>query len=77
MNFYEFMKSNKDRYIKYEPEFKATFGISMWPYMDMVTGFDVVKFDEEFIKPGDNESTNAAIVHKYGREAANLIMKLI
>lgn len=39
-------------------------------------GFDIVKFDEELIRPADGVSTEQAVREKYGDIAVNLIRSL-
>jgi len=46
-------------------------------YMDNLTGFDVVKFDEEIAKPNEGESTAAAVERQWGDEALALCRTLI
>jgi len=66
----------KDCYIRHEREFKDTFGRSMRPFMDFVTGFDVIMFDE-FVKPAANQSCADAVEQKFGPEGLVLIHKLL
>jgi hypothetical protein len=62
---------------QYAAEFTDTFGISLHEYWDKITGFDVVSFDENFIKPPEGTSTASAIRHKYGARAVALCKALI
>lgn len=68
---------NVSRGRKYADEFKRTFGRSIGPYMDKLTGFDVIKFDDEIVKPPDGKSTADAIRETYGEAAVTLIRNLI
>ena len=52
------------------------FAIALNSYWDIVTGFDVIAFDE-FIQPEDGTSTRDAIMEKYGEKAVKLIETLI
>ena len=45
-------------------------------YWNMLTGFDIFKFDDEFIKPPDGLSCSQAITEKYGKEAADFVSSL-
>jgi hypothetical protein len=74
---YDFMLENRQRYIKYATLFRAIFSRDLHHFWDNVTGLDVVKFDEEFIKPIEGQSTREAILAKYGQTAVDLIDKLI
>ena len=56
--------------------FKRVFGIKLSRYWD-VTGFDAIKFDEEFIKPPDGTSTAEAITERYGQAATDLVFELV
>ena len=74
---FNFMLENKNKYIKYYPKFSSIFGVSLKRYWDNMFGFDVVKFDDEFIKAPDGISTAQAIEEKYGKDAVELIRILI
>lgn len=56
--------------------FKQTFGVKLSNYWD-VTGFDVIKFDEEFIKPPVGAGTADTITKRYGKAATDLVFALI
>jgi hypothetical protein len=58
-------------------QFQKTFGVKVNAYYDRMTGFDIIKFDEEFLKTPDGISTHDLVVQKYGEAAADLIVKLI
>ncbi len=60
----------------YGQVFQSTFGTSLGKYMHPVFGFDVVKFDQ-LIHPKDGESTKDVVEREYGKEAVDLILKLI
>lgn len=66
-----------ERYKSYAPKFQRVFGVKLRPFWDPLTGFDVVKFDDEFIKAGDDVSTADAVKEKYGTEALDLIKSLL
>lgn len=67
---------NKRKALKYEREFRRVFGVPLNPYIDLLTGFDVVKFDEQFIKSGDGCMADS-IRTKYGDTGVLLIGNLI
>lgn len=46
-------------------------------FWDAYTGFDVIKFDNEIVKPNDGESTIDAIRRKWGTGAAVMIMSFL
>jgi hypothetical protein len=56
--------------------FRNTFGTHLSNYWD-ITGFDNIKFDEEFIKPPDGKSTSDIVREKYGDKAVELIEGLL
>lgn len=70
------LENNKKR-LKYQQQFQLTFGISLGKFWDVITGFDVVKFDEEVIKPPDGVSTRDQILKDYGEAAVEIIEGLI
>ncbi len=74
---YDLVTENKARYIKYAVEFRKVFGTPLHLFWDIVTGFDIIKFDEEYIKPADDMSTKEAIRAKYGEAGVKLIENLI
>lgn len=63
--------------ITYEKQFKAYFGVPLRLFMNSITGFDVIAFDDQVIKAGDNESTADAVRRLHGEEAVELIRNLI
>ena len=70
------MLARKDLYIKHERKFKRIFGISMRGFMDFMTGFDIVKFDD-WLKTRDGMSTADCLKERYGDEAHDLVKRLI
>jgi len=56
--------------------FDELFGVDLESFWD-VTGFDVIKFDEEFVKPPYGVSTADAIRSRYGSEACTFVRGLI
>jgi len=73
----EFALRNKERYEKHAREFQRVFGRRLKPYFDMLTGFDVIKFDDKIVKPGKTESTAQAVARQWGDDAVALIRALI
>jgi EAL domain-containing protein (putative c-di-GMP-specific phosphodiesterase class I) len=62
---------------RHNKEFKRIFGESLMNYFSFIFGFDVIKFDEEFVKPNEGESTNQAVERKFGKDAVELCHKLM
>lgn len=73
----DFLRRNKTRADKYHKRFKEIFGTSLMNYYSFLFGFDVVKFDEEFIKPKEGQSTSEVVEKKYGKEAVELCRNLM
>ena len=61
---------------KLGPEFKRTFSVSLDVFWDAFTGFDVIKFDE-WIKVPDGASTSNHIKKKYGKQAEQLVRRML
>ena len=58
-------------------QFLDIFGCSISPYWNPMLGFDVIKFDENIVKPNDGESCSTAIERQWGLEACKFIRSLI
>ncbi len=58
-------------------QFKSIFGVKLAPYWLGPLRLDIVKFDEEIVKPHVSESTAQAIERKWGKDAAELIRQLL
>jgi len=57
--------------------FIEVFGVRLKKFWEgNILGFDVIAFDK-FIEPEENESTNDAILRKYGQEGLDIINKLL
>ena len=76
-DFREFFLKNKKLHHDHNQEFLQIFHVSISSYWDIMTGFDVVKFDD-YIKPIEGvESTADAIKRQYGDRALELVSLLI
>jgi hypothetical protein len=68
---------------KLRAKFLTTFGVPLTQYYDirslegLVCGFDLIKFDEEVVKPENGESAADAIERRWGTEAVEMVKKLI
>lgn len=58
-------------------QFASTFNRSLREFVSPVTGFDVVKFDDEIIKAVDGESTKSRLLKDYGEDALKMVQSLI
>lgn len=65
---------------QHRQEFKRIFGVPIENYRDyagsMFIGFDIVRFDEEFLATPDDVSTIEFIQKKYGDRAVQIINEL-
>jgi len=71
------MIQNRLTYIKHFEEFQDIFGVPLSQFWDKLLGFDVVKFDVNFIKPEEGKSTRQVVREKYGIRAEQLCTDLI
>jgi hypothetical protein len=71
----EWAREKKDLYVKHAPEFQQIFGVRLKPYYDLLTGFDIIKFDE-LIKPGEDDSLEQAVRERFGDRAVELVKAL-
>jgi hypothetical protein len=76
MTLSSLVSHNRQLLVKYSKEFRDIFHTSLNQYLDSITGFDSIKFDEEFLKSG-NKSMVSVLKKKYGQESVLLIEKLI
>lgn len=61
----------------YHRVFRRTFGRNIRDFLDPVTGFDVIKFDDEIAKAPDGESTEDAVKRQWGEDAVVLIRSIL
>ena len=57
-------------------QFKEFFGVLIDPYWDGLFGFDVIKFDEEFVKTPENKSMKEHISEIYSEDACKFVESL-
>lgn len=57
--------------------FFKTFQRSLTSFWHPLFGFSVVRFSDQVVKPGHDESSHEAIVRQYGLKAARLVTRLI
>lgn len=60
-------------------DFKSVFGVSLHRFMDYITGFDLMKFDKEFIGAFDLDgvSVEDVVKEKYGNKGVAIVQRLI
>ncbi len=76
MNEYERFYRNLAQIETYHRYFHKVFHLQLRDYMSIVTGFDVVKFDEHLAVP-EGISTREWIRQQYGDNAVSLVETLI
>jgi hypothetical protein len=73
----------KKLFHKYESKFAETFKTPLRFFYDinsdygLITGFDVLKFDNDVIQAKKNENVADAVKRQYGEEAVKMIELLI
>jgi len=69
----DFIIGNKKKLHDNRDKFFEIFNVPLDNYWDL-TGFDVIKFDEELIKPEDGVSAYNAVLWFYGQDAVDFIL---
>ena len=72
----EVMRDNIFKTHKHTAGFWMYFKLRLNDYIEPLTGFDIIKFDDD-IKTPDGKSTHDWIVEHYGKEANALVEKLL
>ena len=57
-------------------DFNRLFNLRLPDFMSSVVGFDIIRFDE-WLEPGDNESTRDALLDRFGKDAVALIERIL
>ena len=73
----EFMMDNNKKRLKYAGSFQSVFGVSLGKFWSVLTGIDIVKFDEEFMKTPDGVSTEEFVKQKYGELGLSIVRGLL
>jgi hypothetical protein len=73
----EIFQKNKAKADKYHRPFIQIFGVKLMAYFDFLTGFDIVRFDELFLKSPDGKSVKDVVLEKYGKEGLKIIEDLL
>ncbi len=70
--------NNLQVYKLYYYEFRNIFKVSLKEFWENnLFGFDIIKFDEEFIQAKDGESISEKVKDKYGEKAEAIVRHLI
>ena len=73
----QLFQKNRDVYGQEHRNFTNMFGAGLMVYWDNLTGFDVVKFDEEFLKSPDGKSVEDITRERYGDEGVRILKALL
>ena len=76
MEIMEVIEHHKNLIVKHHQQFQNIFHCLLQGFMNLITGFDIIDFDERVVKSGD-KCMRDAILEKYGEEAVALIEALI
>jgi hypothetical protein len=61
---------------KYKDKFQEVFGVSLEKYWSKF-GFEILKFEDEVIKPSSFQSMKDRLLARWGKEAAQLIWEIL
>ena len=75
--FADYVTENKRLLGAHKTEFFIIFHRSLQDFMNLITGFDIIKFDDEIIKPDDDQSTSERVLLDYGQRGLDLVNKLL
>lgn len=76
-NVYDLLRKQKDTRVACQKKFEEVFRVKFNPFWDGFLGFDVIKFDEEIAKPGEDESTRDAVLRQWGEPGVAILEKLL
>jgi len=71
-----YVLKNRDLIVNHGQEFKKIFGLPINKFIDPMTGFDIIAFDD-WLETPDGESTRDQLIAKYGERAAELVEGLL
>jgi hypothetical protein len=57
--------------------FKRVFGANLFHYWSVIHGFDLIRFDEEFLQTPAGTSTRAHVLKQYGPEGGRILTALM
>jgi len=76
MSIQEIQIANRNLIIQYAEEFQRIFHFRLRPFVDLVTGFDIIRFDDEVVKSGTRQM-EAVIRKDYGQAGVDLVKALL
>ena len=71
------IKENHRKRTEYRQAFFCAFGVSFDDYFHPLLGFDLIKFDDEFLRSPDDESVANYLTEHYGKLACKLVENII
>ncbi len=76
MTVYEYFTMNRERMETHSKQFHKIFHLQLREYMGIITGFNIVRFDQHIWVP-EGISTKDWVRQHFGEEAVTLIEALI
>ena len=73
----EYIMNNRAMRQKHNALFSRTFGVSLRKYWHPLFGLDIVKLDDDVIKPPDGTSTLDHVTATWGGAVADMITDLL
>jgi len=73
----ELISKNKKLLAENKTAFRQIFNTPLEDYFDLITGFDIVDFDEKHIKSINDESMEAVVLAAYGERGVDMIRLLL
>lgn len=70
------MHANIEQFNQFTSRFQQIFGVPLTKYFHPLFGFDLIRFDEQFVQSGNN-SMRDEVKRRWGDEAVTLILELI
>lgn len=73
----------ENKWLRVKPQdvhlFRQTFGASLEKFFDGMTGFDILTFEDDYLRmdPESEQSVEDVVLENYGDEAVELIKRLI
>lgn len=71
------VEENKELMRTYRNRFQAVFNVPLVKYMNIITGFELMKFDEDIIRSPGDKSCAAELERLYGEEGLSVICGLL
>jgi len=76
MQLYELVEKNKQILSNFSHKFFQTFNRPLSNYVDQITGFDIVKFNDDLRIPDDQSVANF-LTENYGEDICEMVKGLL